>query len=147
MDYIVIRIALPIGRVFLFFSTMSTTQFVANPLINDMLQERIEILKADLVDAIKAQKTLYEEKEKHTVAKMLGERNSPFDVIQHFKYQATVANTLREMERTYLKLFGKPWDLEEPVKESAPVTEEISLEDIEIEEPKAKRGRPSKRAI
>jgi hypothetical protein len=112
---------------------MSTTQFVANPLINGMLQERIEILKADLIKAIKEQKLLYEQKEKHTIDKMLGQRNSPFDVIQHFKYQATVANTLREMERTYLEYFGKPWDYVEPAPE---IIEPVRT---------TKRGRPAKK--
>ena len=116
---------------------MSTKQLVADSLINEMLQKRLDAVKANLLDAIKYQQVAYERAKSETFSKMLGESDSGYALVSHFKYQATIGTTLKEMERSYLYYFGIPWDF-------VPEKEE---EDKVTEEPKAKRGRPRKNAI
>ena len=118
---------------------MTTKKFVANALINDMLQQRLETVKANLVTAIQRQQELYERAKSDTFSKILGESDSEYALVSHFKYQATIGSTLREMEKSYLEYFGLPWDF---VPEPEPVQEEET-----VAEPKAKRGRPRKNAI
>lgn len=110
---------------------MSTNSHVSKSLINDMIQDTITTLEKQLKASIEYQTTAYNRAKESTLRKMLGESNSTYDLFQHFKYQSTIGNVLREMERSYLAYFGKPWDYVEPITEE-PVTE------------KTKRGRPSK---
>ena len=113
---------------------MSTNNLVANALINEMLQNRLERVKSNLLEAIKYQQAAYERAKSETFSKMLGESDSEYALISHFKYQSTIGNTFREMERAYVHYFGIPWDF-------VPEEEEV------IDEPKTKRGRPKKNAI
>ena len=127
--------ALFAGFFFLFFITMTknSNNTAGTSLVNDMLQKTSNELKEHLLEAIKRQVTAYENAQQETFRKLLGNSDSYFDLTQHFKYQCTIGDTLREMQNSYLKYFGLPWDfLEEPK---------------EVEEPKAKRGRPKKNAI
>jgi hypothetical protein len=113
---------------------MSTTFNVAKSL-EDMLQNKLASLETTMRIAIKYQLTYYESCKQKTLDKVLGNSESNYDLVQHFKYQATVKTVLTEMERTYLEYFGKPWDYVEP-----------ELEEVEPV-PTKKRGRPAKNAI
>lgn len=106
---------------------MSTNVTSAKSLINDMLTESTERFERTLRNLIESQIRTYESAKKDTFQVAFG-RISKFDLLQHFRYQAVIKQTLTEMERTYLEYFGKPWDYVEPV----------------VEKPKSKRGRPAK---
>jgi hypothetical protein len=110
---------------------MNINTTIANPLINDMLQRTSEALEGSLRNAIESQLYAYHNAKQDTFRKVLGNCESSYSLVQHFKYQATIGQVLREMESSYLELFGKPWDFVEPVAE-----EPVTL--------KRKRGRPRK---
>jgi hypothetical protein len=111
---------------------MSTSFNSAKSLINDMLNNTVESLEKDLRRAIESQTYAYKQAKESTFRKVLGESNSAYDLTQHFKYQSTIGNVLKEMERSYLEYFGKPWNYVEPVQEE-PVHQYVP-----------KRGRPRK---
>jgi hypothetical protein len=106
----------------------------AKALINDMLQKHADNLEMEMRYTIERQLDFYKLTKERTVAKMLGNLQSEFTLTQQFKYQESIGATLREMERTFLEYFGKPWDYVEPVAE----------EPKECDKPKGKRGRPRK---
>ena len=108
---------------------MSTSSRVGKSL-DEILQDKLTLLESTMRSAIINQQEYYNQCKDNTVSKVLGDSNSSYDLVQHFKYQATVKTVLTEMERTYLEYFGKPWDYVEP---EAPKVE------------KRKRGRPKKK--
>jgi hypothetical protein len=107
----------------------------AKSLINDMLQKHAENLEKEMRRVIQRQLDFYHKTKENTLSKMLGQLQDEYSLTQKFKYQEAVGATLREMERTYLEYFGKPWDYVEP---------EIAVEPEESDKPKGKRGRPRK---
>ena len=111
---------------------MSTTFNVAKSL-EDMLQDKLSSLETTMRLAIKYQLRYYENCKQKTLNQVLGNSQSDYNLVQHFKYQATVKTVLTEMERTYLEYFGKPWDYVEPAPE---VIEPVRTK---------KRGRPAKK--
>lgn len=82
-----------------------------------MLQEKLGTVEEDLRYAIAKQVQLYELAKRQTFNLLIGNSDSTYNLTQHLKYQATIASTLREMEKTYLEYFGKPWDYVEPIEE------------------------------
>ena len=106
---------------------MSMKPNVTKSLINDMLQDKLDTLESDLRSAISYQKEMYDSAKRQTFKILMGTVDSSYSLTQHFKYQATIASTLREMERTYFEYFDKAWDF-------VPSTEPT----------KAKRGRKPK---
>ncbi len=111
---------------------MSTQQDRANALIDDMLKRSAEALEDRMRAMIRYQERTYQKSKERTIGKMLGQIEDDHSLFACFRYQETIGSTLREMERTYLEYFGKPWDYVEPVAEE-PIAEE-----------KPKRGRPRK---
>jgi hypothetical protein len=107
----------------------------AKSLINDMLQKHAENLEKEMRRVIQRQLDFYHKTKENTLSKMLGQLQDEYSLTQKFKYQDAVGATLREMERTYLEYFGKPWDYVEP---------EIPVAPEECDKPKGKRGRPRK---
>lgn len=105
---------------------MSTDFKLAKSLMSDMLAETSARLENTMRNLIKDQVELYEQATKETFQYSLGQRDSRFNLLQHIKYQAMLKLTLSEMEHTFIKYFGKPWDYVEPAKETP------------------KRGRPAK---
>lgn len=106
---------------------MSIHTTSAKSLINDTLKEISSELERDLKSAIRYQISYYEKAKKDTLRRLLGNSDSPYDLVQHFKYQSTIFAVLQEMEKAHIELFGKPWDYVEPEKPA-----------------KGKRGRPKK---
>lgn len=100
-----------------------------------MLEETTTRLEETLHYAIMNQVEYYAQVKRDTFRKILGQLDSNFTLAQHFKYQASIGETLREMERTYFDYFGKPWDYVEPITEK---------ELVEEDSDKPKRGRPRK---
>jgi hypothetical protein len=91
----------------------------SNSLVNDMLQEKLKTVEEDLRCAIAYQKEVYELAKRKTFELMMGTLDSTYSLVQHFKYQATIASTLREMEMTYFHYFNKAWNFvapEEPIQ-------------------------------
>jgi hypothetical protein len=107
----------------------------AKSLINDMLQKHAENLEMEMRRVIQRQLDFYKLTKERTVSKMLGNLQTEFTLTQQFKYQESIGATLREMERTFLEYFGKPWDYVEP---------EVAVETKECDKPKGKRSRPRK---
>ena len=106
---------------------MSMKPNVTKSLINDMLQEKLNTVEEDLRCAIAFQKEVHDTAKRQLFGMIMGTVNSSYSLTQHFKYQATIAATLREMEKTYFEYFDKAWDF-------VPSTEPT----------KAKRGRKPK---
>ena len=100
-----------------------------------MLQKHADNLEMEMRYTIERQLDFYKLTKERTVSKMLGNLQSEFTLTQQFKYQESIGATLREMERTFLEYFGKPWDYVEP---------EVTVETEECVKPKGKRGRPRK---
>jgi hypothetical protein len=118
---------------------MSTNTFATKSLVNDMLQDKLSEVETELNGVIQNQVQLYNMAKRQTFNLLIGNSSSAYSLIQHIRYQGTIAGTLRELERTYLEYFGKPWDYEEPVEE--PKVEEVA----EPTKPtKGKRGRKPK---
>jgi len=93
---------------------------VTKSLINDMLQDKLNTVEEDLRCAIAYQEQIYEVAKRQTFKILMGTVDSSYSLTQHFKYQATIATTLREMERTYFEYFDKAWNFvapEEPIKQ------------------------------
>lgn len=99
---------------------MSTKSTVANSLISDMLQDKLNTVELDLQCAIAYQHEVYKLAKRKTFELQMGNIESTYSLTQHFKYQATIAATLSEMEKTYLEYFNKPWDHKEIVQEDKP---------------------------
>ena len=98
---------------------MSMKPNVTKSLINDMLQDKLNTVEEDLRCAITFQKEVLDTAKRQLFGMIMGTVNSSYSLTQHFKYQATIAATLREMERTYFEYFDKAWDFvapEEPTK-------------------------------
>ena len=110
---------------------MSTTESRAKSLINDMLMRCAEEIERNMRRTIERQAEFYELTKQKTLSKMLGRYEDDYSLTQQFKYQETIGATLREMERTYLEYYGKPWDYVEPETPTATTATK-------------KRGRPRK---
>ena len=96
-----------------------------------MLHTRAEKLEKEMQRTIQRQVDFYQQTKERTLSKMLGQSEDEYSLTQNFKYQEAIGSTLREMEKSYLEYFGKPWDYVEPVVEE-PVQD------------KPKRGRKAK---
>lgn len=96
---------------------MKANSLEAKSLINDMLRTCAEKLEKEMQRTIQRQLDFYRQTKQRTLSKMLGQLEDEYSLTQNFKYQETIGSTLREMERTYLEYFGKPWDYVEPVVE------------------------------
>lgn len=112
---------------------MSIHTTSAKSMIIDTLKEISSELERDLKSAIRYQISYYEKAKKDTFRRLLGNSESSYDLVQHFKYQSTIFAVLQEMEKAHIELFGKPWDFVEP-----PI---VSPNMVAV--PK-KRGRPKK---
>jgi putative cell wall-binding protein len=113
---------------------MSTQQDRAKSLVDDMLKKHADAMETSLRRHIESQITYYEQVKQRSIDNLVYNKTTEYTVRQQFTYQATLRLSLQEMERTYLELFGKPWDYVEP-----PI---VTPDAVEF--PKAKRGRPRK---
>lgn len=93
---------------------MSMKPNVTKSLINDMLQDKLNTVEEDLRSAIEYQAEVYKLAKRKTFELMMGTADSTYSLTQHFKYQATIASTLREMEMTYFHYFDKAWNFVAP---------------------------------
>jgi hypothetical protein len=110
---------------------MSNNTIAGNSVIETLLQKKTNSVKTELKRIIEGQIEWLEASKTKTFNLAFDNEESRWTLTSHFKYQATIRETLNEMKSTYVEWFGEEWDYVAPA--------------ISVEQPKKKAGRPKKK--